>query len=82
MTPEVLISVVAAASSLATAVLVNLFSRRNRQALTDHTAVETMELVVRNLRQELDRERAYRQELETRVRHLENLIQQLHGDGK
>jgi len=82
MSTEVLISVVAAASSLTTAVLTNVFQRRNRQAATDHTAVQTMEMVVKNLRMELDRERAYRQELETRVRHLENVLRELHGDGR
>lgn len=82
MSTELLVSVVAASSSLATAVLTNLFSRRSRQTSSDHTAVQTMELVVKNLRAELDRERAYRQELENRVRVLESMIKALHGDGK
>ena len=82
MSTELLVSVVAASSSLATAVLTNLFSRRSRQTSSDHTAVQTMELVVRNLRAELDRERAYRQELENRVRVLESMIKSLHGDGR
>ncbi len=82
MTTEVLVSLTAAGSSILTALLTNLFNRRNRSAHTDHMAVETMERVVKSLRSELDRERAYRQELETRVRHLENLISDLRGDAK
>lgn len=83
MSTELLVSIVAAGSSLTTAILTNIFSRRTRQASTDHTAVQTMELVLNNLRTELDRERAYRQQLETRVRHLEKLLEDLRtGDEK
>jgi len=80
MSTEVLVSVVAFGSSVTTAVLTHWFGRRSKNATADHTAVQTMELVVRNLRTELDRERAYRQELETRVRTLEQLIRQFHGE--
>ena len=82
MSTEVLISIVAAASILSTAVLTSLFSRRTRRASADHTAVQTMEMIVTNLRLELNRERTYRQELETRVRHLETVLRDLRGDGR
>lgn len=82
MSTELLVSIVAAASSLATAVLTNLFNRRSRQTTSDHTTVQTMEILIKNLRTELDRERAYRQELEHRVKVLESMIQKFHGDGK
>jgi len=80
LSTEVLVSLVAASSSLTTAILTHLFTRRNQSAQTDHMAVETMETVVKSLRSELDRERAYRQELEQRVRHLETLINDLKRD--
>ena len=82
MPTELLISLVAAVSSLFTVALTNAFGRSTRRATADHTTVQTMELLVKNLRLELDRERSYRQELETRVRHLETQIRELHGDGR
>lgn len=82
LSTEVLVSFVAFGSSVLSAVLTHWFTRRGKNATADHTAVQTMELVVRNLRLELNSERAYRQELEQRVRHLENLIRELHGDAK
>lgn len=80
MSTELLVSLVAAGSSFFTVILTNVFGRNSRRAATDHTTVQTMEVLVVNLREELDRERSYRQQLEARVRHLENLIRELHAN--
>ena len=82
LSTEVLLSLVAVGSSALSSLMTHWFTRRGKNVSADHTAVQTMELVVRNLRLELNSERAYRQQLEERVRHLENLIRELHGDAK